>query len=83
MTFGFRATLYRHLMLDFASSTTETKKRAVLEVGVNQDFDVLLSFVLFFSAFSDTGVKNYAPELRRPRAEYKVSSSHGGTLKVS
>ena len=26
-------------------------------------------------AFSDTGVKNYAPELRRPRAEYKDYSN--------
>uniref|UniRef100_A0A8V0XGE4 Spermatogenesis-defective protein 39 homolog n=1 Tax=Gallus gallus TaxID=9031 RepID=A0A8V0XGE4_CHICK len=28
-----------------------------------------------FKAFSDTGVKNYAPELRRPRAEYKDYSN--------
>ncbi|NXL52442.1 SPE39 protein, partial [Podilymbus podiceps] len=30
---------------------------------------------LSFSALSDTGVKNYAPELRRPKAEYKDYSS--------
>uniref|UniRef100_A0A8C2UAY6 Spermatogenesis-defective protein 39 homolog n=1 Tax=Coturnix japonica TaxID=93934 RepID=A0A8C2UAY6_COTJA len=28
-----------------------------------------------FKAFSDTGVKNYAPELRRPKAEYKDYSN--------
>lgn len=53
---------------------------------MNQDFGVLLNFVLafffFFSAFADTGVKNYAPELRRPKAEYKVSSSSDSALKV-
>ncbi|NXV26396.1 SPE39 protein, partial [Rissa tridactyla] len=32
-------------------------------------------FCLSFSALSDTGVKNYAPELRRPKAEYKDYSS--------
>ncbi|NXU57293.1 SPE39 protein, partial [Turnix velox] len=37
--------------------------------------DLLLSFAFSFSALSDTGVKNYAPELRRPKAEYKDYSS--------
>ncbi|NXJ04034.1 SPE39 protein, partial [Odontophorus gujanensis] len=40
-----------------------------------KDFDVLFSFVFFFPAFSDMGVKNYAPELRRPKAEYKDYSN--------
>ncbi|NWX45887.1 SPE39 protein, partial [Steatornis caripensis] len=31
---------------------------------------------LSLSALSDTGVKNYAPELRRPKAEYKDYSSN-------
>ncbi|NXW14157.1 SPE39 protein, partial [Circaetus pectoralis] len=32
-------------------------------------------FCLSLSALSDTGVKNYTPELRRPKAEYKDYSS--------
>ncbi|XP_054017967.1 spermatogenesis-defective protein 39 homolog [Dryobates pubescens] len=35
----------------------------------------LPSFQSLSDALSDTGVKNYAPELRRPRAEYKDYSS--------
>lgn len=31
-------------MFEFGPSTMKTKKRVILEVGVNQDFDVLLSF---------------------------------------
>ncbi|XP_074680926.1 spermatogenesis-defective protein 39 homolog isoform X2 [Strix aluco] len=34
----------------------------------------LPSFQSLSDALSDTGVKNYAPELRRPKAEYKVCS---------
>ncbi|XP_075007528.1 spermatogenesis-defective protein 39 homolog isoform X2 [Calonectris borealis] len=34
----------------------------------------LPSFQCLSDALSDTGVKNYAPELRRPKAEYKVCS---------
>uniref|UniRef100_A0A8C8AXS3 Spermatogenesis-defective protein 39 homolog n=1 Tax=Otus sunia TaxID=257818 RepID=A0A8C8AXS3_9STRI len=37
---------------------------------------------LSLSALSDTGVKNYAPELRRPKAEYKVSSLSWGLSDV-
>lgn len=29
--------------------------------------------VLPFSGLTDTGFKNYAPELRRPKGDYKVS----------
>ncbi|NXL56677.1 SPE39 protein, partial [Chordeiles acutipennis] len=36
---------------------------------------VLSYLCLSLSALSDTGVKNYAPELRRPKAEYKDYSS--------
>lgn len=35
----------------------------------------LPSFQSLSDALSDTGVKNYAPELRRPKAEYKDYSS--------
>ncbi|KAM6360058.1 spermatogenesis-defective protein 39 homolog isoform 2-T3 [Alca torda] len=34
----------------------------------------LPSFQSLSDALSDTGVKNYAPELRRPKAEYKICS---------
>ncbi|XP_054683022.1 spermatogenesis-defective protein 39 homolog isoform X2 [Grus americana] len=34
----------------------------------------LPSFQSLSDVFSDTGVKNYAPELRRPKTEYKVCS---------
>lgn len=44
MTVGLRATLYYHLVLELGSLTIKTKKKVVLEVGVNQDFDMLLSF---------------------------------------
>lgn len=44
MTVGFRATLCCHLLPEFGSSSTKTKKRVFLEVDVNQDFDALLSF---------------------------------------
>lgn len=43
-TVDFRATLYCHLVLEFEPSTMKTIKRVVLEVVVNPDFDVLLSF---------------------------------------
>lgn len=42
--------------------------------GCESGFLCTTHLCLFLSALTDTGVKNYAPELRRPKAEYKVSS---------
>ncbi|NXG74036.1 SPE39 protein, partial [Baryphthengus martii] len=59
----------------YAALPKQASSYSLSSLFKGEDFDVLLIFVFPLSALSDTGVKNYAPELRRPKAEYKDYSS--------